>query len=90
MADRVYAPVDPVQSSRTHATCDRALVQTRDLELRVRHHAVLSRGHPRNGQIACDDLFSHTENKSSGPSDSPPGLGRAGGFCGLRDPYGVD
>jgi len=72
MTDRVDTAKDAVQPPRSDAARHRALVEARPAELRMRHHAMLSCGNIGHGSVACVDLFSHTENKSTQAVDSPP------------------
>ena len=73
MANRIDTSMHVVQAAGANSTSHGACVESGASKLVERHHAVLPGGNHRYRQVACDDLLSHTDNKSSQPRILPLG-----------------
>ena len=78
VADGIHAAMDPVQAPHPASADDCALVHARPVQLEARDNSVLAGGDPGDARLWADGLFSHTENKSSGPVNAPVGRARRG------------
>ena len=65
MADGVNAAMDPVQAACLGAPCHCGRIQAGTAELLVGGDPVLLARDVSHGSVGCDDLLSHTDNKSS-------------------------